>query len=149
MKEMNMGEAVKSVLSNYANFNGRARRSEYWWFYLAVILVTLVPTILLGIGSATAAAATVGGHGPAFPVISVIGLVLLIPLTLALIIPSLAVAVRRLHDQGKSGAWWFIQFVPFIGTIWFIILLATEGTRGPNQYGPDPKAYPASPPPVH
>ena len=58
---------------------------------------------------------------------------------LAILIPSLAVIVRRLHDIGKSGWFYFVSLIPFIGSIWLIILFATEGDKGPNQYGPDPK----------
>ena len=64
--------------------------------------------------------------------------------SLAIFIPNLAVIVRRLHDQGKSGWWFFISFVPFIGGIWLLILYLTDGTPGPNQYGPDPKGRGAS-----
>jgi uncharacterized membrane protein YhaH (DUF805 family) len=63
---------------------------------------------------------------------------------LAVFIPNLAVAVRRLHDQDKSGWWILIGFVPLIGGIWLLILYFIEGTRGPNRFGPDPKALPAS-----
>lgn len=59
---------------------------------------------------------------------------------LAVIIPSIAVAVRRLHDIGKSGAWFFISLIPYIGTIWLLVLLCLEGEEGENQYGADPKS---------
>ena len=67
------------------------------------------------------------------------GMALYFLYALAVLIPGLAVAVRRLHDIGKSGAWYFICFVPFIGGIWLLILLCTEGERVENQYGVDPK----------
>nr|WP_302052016.1 DUF805 domain-containing protein [Hymenobacter sp. BRD128] len=60
--------------------------------------------------------------------------------SLALLIPSLAVGVRRLHDVGKSGFFMLIAFVPLVGAIWLLVLFCTEGTRGDNEYGPDPKA---------
>jgi uncharacterized membrane protein YhaH (DUF805 family) len=65
-----------------------------------------------------------------------LGLIVLVLAVLALIVPSIAVAVRRLHDQDKSGGWYFIGFIPFIGGIWLLVLMCTEGTRGPNRYGP-------------
>ncbi|NLK86130.1 MAG: DUF805 domain-containing protein [Clostridiaceae bacterium] len=107
-----------AVVQKYAVFQGRARRKEYWMFILFYIIF--------------AAAASI--------IDSIIGTYLISPiLSLALLVPSLAVLVRRLHDIGKSGAWFFISLIPLIGSIWLLILLATEGTRGDNQYGPDPK----------
>lgn len=78
--------------------------------------------------------------GVAFAIDQNLGMIVYVGYILALLLPGLAVAVRRLHDQGKSGAWIFITFVPFIGGIWLLVLMCLEGTRGPNQYGPDPKA---------
>lgn len=108
------------VLKKYAVFSGRARRQEYWMFTLFQVGVVIVLAILdavLGIS----------------PVL--VGLYFL-----GTFVPSLAVTVRRLHDLGKSGAWYFIAFVPFIGGIWLLVLTATAGQPQPNQYGPDPKA---------
>ena len=132
---MSMGQAVKSVLSNYANFSGRARRSEYWWWMLAVFLVSLIPSIFMGIGAGQMATSS----GTSLPGIYVFGLILSILIGLAVLIPGIAVAVRRLHDQNKSGAFYLVVFIPFIGAIWLLILMLLEGTRGPNQYGSDPK----------
>ncbi|AWG24779.1 DUF805 domain-containing protein [Flavobacterium kingsejongi] len=107
----------KVVLENYANFNGRARRAEYWNF----VLVNLIISILLMV------------------VDSVIGIQVLSGIySLALLIPSIAAAVRRLHDLDKSGWFLLLAFIPLVN-IWLIVLLASEGTRGPNQYGADPK----------
>lgn len=107
----------KVVLENYANFNGRARRAEYWNF----VLVNIVISILLMV------------------VDSVIGIQVLSGIySLALLIPSIAAAVRRLHDLDKSGWFLLLAFIPLVN-IWLIVLLASEGTRGPNQYGADPK----------
>jgi uncharacterized membrane protein YhaH (DUF805 family) len=110
-----------AVLKNYAGFTGRARRQEYWMYALFNILVVLV---LEGIGLAARTLAlliVVGIYG------------------LAVLLPSLAVLVRRLHDTNRSGAWFFIGFVPLVGGIMLLIYLCTEGDQGPNQYGPDPK----------
>jgi len=108
----------KVVLENYANFNGRARRSEYWYFFLANFIASLV----LGL------------------VDSVIGIQILSGIySLAVLIPSIAVAVRRLHDINKSGWFLLVVLIPIVGAIWLIIMLCTEGDKGQNQYGPDPK----------
>ncbi|MCC5945694.1 MAG: DUF805 domain-containing protein [Bernardetiaceae bacterium] len=101
------------VLQNYANFKGRARRSEYWYFVLFSIIISVVLAIIeqfLGIGD-----------------------ILSNLYSLAIFIPSLAVAVRRMHDVGKSG--WFI-LIP----IYNLILAVTDGVVGANEYGEDPKA---------
>lgn len=102
------------VLKNYANFNGRARRKEFWNFILFHLIITYG---LFGIGVATD-----GG----------IALVLYYLYGIATILPALAVTARRMHDVDKSG--WFM-LIP----IYNLVLEVTEGTKGPNQYGPDPK----------
>lgn len=107
---------LKVVKDNYANFNGRARRKEYWMyvlFYCIIAIVASIVDILL--------AMLIG-----IPLLSYV-------VMLALLVPSIAVGVRRMHDVGKSG--WFI-LIP----IYNIILFITEGEKGDNQYGPDPKA---------
>lgn len=111
---------LKVVRDNYANFMGRARRKEYWMFFLFNVLFVFVTTaidLVLGI----------------FPLLYVIYI-------LAIIVPSIAVFVRRMHDVGKSGWWFFIGFIPIIGTIWLLVLLFTDGDPGENSYGPSPKA---------
>lgn len=112
---------LKVVKEHYADFNGRARRQEYWMFVLffvgAVIALEIVAIILGFISS----------------ILSMIIFAILGLAVLALMIPSLAVGVRRMHDVGKSG--WFI-LIP----IYSLILAITEGEKGDNQYGPDPKA---------
>jgi uncharacterized membrane protein YhaH (DUF805 family) len=112
-----------AVLKNYAGFDGRARRTEYWMFFLINIIIVIVLNV---IGMAVKAGAFVG---------DIYGL--------ALLIPSLAVGVRRLHDSGRSGWWLLIGLIPLIGTIILIVFLATEGQEGDNPYGPDPKQVPA------
>ena len=105
----------KVVLENYANFNGRARRREYWLFFLANLIISFVLGFIAGLIS------------PSLAMIANI-------YSLAVLLPSIAVAIRRMHDIGKSG--WFI-LIP----IYNIFLLATEGENGPNQYGADPKNH--------
>ena len=112
-----------AVLKNYAGFTGRARRTEFWMFYLFQFIIGTVLLILWFV-----------------PKIGVVFIVLSILFWLATIVPTIAVAVRRMHDQNKQGAWVLIGLIPFgIGAIWLLVLLCIEGTRGPNQYGPDPK----------
>jgi uncharacterized membrane protein YhaH (DUF805 family) len=120
----------KVVFENYANFKGRARRSEYWYFALANGLISILLIVVgVAIGSIFGDALTGG----------IIGYVFFGLYTLATILPGLGVVVRRLHDVGKSGWFYLVAFIPFIGGIWILILFCTEGNRGQNQYGPDPK----------
>lgn len=116
---------LKVVRDNYANFEGRARRKEYWMFALFNILI-IIPLYIFSMY-------LVAEHN------SFTGLIIYFIYSLAVFIPSLAVLVRRLHDSDKSGWMILISFIPFIGGIWLLILLVTEGTSGSNQYGPDPK----------
>lgn len=120
---------LKVVRDNYANFEGRARRQEYWMFVLFNFIFTLVLYIPLIIGAVMEN-----------ETIMYIGIGLLVVYILAMFVPSLAVIVRRLHDQDKSGMYYFVSFIPFIGGIWLLVLMITEGTQGSNQYGEDPKA---------
>ncbi|MFJ3909142.1 uncharacterized membrane protein YhaH (DUF805 family) [Streptomyces sp. 2132.2] len=108
------------VLKKYAVFSGRARRQEYWMFFL------------FNLGAAIILAIVDGALGT-YPLLYGI-------YALAVLLPSLAVAIRRLHDTGKSGWWLLIALVPLIGGIWLIVLMATEGQAQPNEYGPNPKA---------
>jgi uncharacterized membrane protein YhaH (DUF805 family) len=113
------------VLKQYADFNGRARRKEYWMFVLFNMIFAIVAMILdnvLGIAMEGI------GYGPLY------GLYLL-----AIIIPSIAVGVRRLHDIGKSGWMMLISFIPLIGGIWLLVLFVTDGNPGENEYGANPK----------
>jgi uncharacterized membrane protein YhaH (DUF805 family) len=111
----------KVVLDNYVNFQGRARRAEFWWFFLANLIVFVVLGILTAIVKV-------------FVVVEVI-------VALGLILPSIAVAVRRLHDSDKSAWFLLLGFVPFVGGIIMIVLYCLDSTRGTNQYGTSEK-YP-------
>lgn len=116
----------KVVFENYANFNGRARRSEYWYYTLANIVFAIAAMI---IDNVAGLAFENIGYGPLYSLYA-----------LAVLIPGLAVAVRRLHDVNKSGWFLLIAFVPLIGAIWLLVLFCKEGDKGANQYGEDPKA---------
>lgn len=120
-KIMGFGEAIQSVFSKYATFSGRARRSEYWYFVLLQVIVTAV---LNGLYSAT--------ESVAFPVILVL-------FDLALLVPSLAVCWRRLHDIGRSGAYYFFVLIPLVGWILLLVWMCQDSQPGANQYGPNPK----------
>lgn len=115
----------KVVFENYANFNGRARRSEYWYFALASGIISIVLTIIDKVAGTTFGIAETGIIGGLY--------------SLLVLLPSFAVGVRRLHDVGKSGWFTLIILIPIIGAIWLLILACTEGDHGTNAYGPDPK----------
>jgi uncharacterized membrane protein YhaH (DUF805 family) len=106
-------------LKQYADFSGRARRKEYWMFFLFNLIFGVVANVL----------------DFALGVDGVFGLLYL----LGLLIPGLAVTVRRLHDIDKSGWWIFIALIPLIGGIWLLVLVATDSSAGKNQYGENPK----------
>ena len=124
------------VLKKYAVFNGRARRAEYWWFFLINFIFVLVLSVLSRLTTGTDSN-SVSPLSTAFSCIS--GLY-----SLAVLLPELGVGIRRLHDIGKSGWWLLIGLIPLIGTIWLLILAATDSQPGDNQYGPNPKGV-ASP----
>ena len=117
----------KVVFDNYANFEGRARRSEYWYYVLM--------NALLGVGLFVLGAVFAGME---IGILSGLFILAYVVLAVGTLIPSLAVAVRRLHDGNYSGWFLLMGFIP-IANIVLIVFLATEGTRGPNKYGPDPK----------
>jgi uncharacterized membrane protein YhaH (DUF805 family) len=109
-----------AVIKNYAGFTGRARRTEYWMFTLISVIISIVLDV---ISYALKMGTLLGGlYG------------------LAVLIPTLAVGVRRLHDTDRSGWWLLIGLIPLVGAIILIVFFATEGNRGENQHGPDPKA---------
>ncbi len=107
------------VLKNYAGFSGRARRQEYWMYFLINFIISIGLNLI----------------GKFLLDTEIIGQLY----GLAVLLPGLAVGVRRLHDVGKSGWFLLIALIPLIGAIWLIVVLATEGEAGTNEYGPDPK----------
>ena len=132
-------DAVRSGFSNYVTFSGRARRSEFWFWFLFAIIAGVVAAVLdsmlfpammdvqTEMGDGVASFSAQGG-----PISALV--------SLGLFLPGLAVAVRRLHDVDRSGWWFLLAFIPLIGIIVLIVWWCTEGTRGPNRFGPDPKA---------
>lgn len=114
------------VLKQYADFSGRARRTEYWMYILFNMIFAFIAALLDNL------------LGLKFNEQIPYGFIYLI-YGLATFIPGLAVLVRRLHDVDKSGWWFFISLIPIVGAIWLIVILATEGTPGSNEYGVNPK----------
>lgn len=125
MAIMTLSDSVKVCLDKYATMRGRAPRSEYWWFVFFNWLVFIVVAAIFGlIGLA------INGYEGALITISV-GYPLV---CLALVIPNICVVVRRLHDTGHSGFWYFITLVPLIGGLWFLYLMIKD-SDDENEYG--------------
>ena len=118
-------QAIDSCLQNYVGFGGRAPRSEYWYWTLFCLLFGIVVGLGAGFFSAVL-------HNKALLDVAIA------VMELVLILPSLAVLVRRLHDVNRSGWWYFISFVPLIGPILLLVWFCTKGTSGQNRFGPDP-----------
>lgn len=114
---------------NYANFNGRARRKEYWMFTLFYTLLVMACAFALALLVATGAY-----------MLTLLVAVMSIAAILVHVVPSLAVAVRRLHDVGQSGWFLLLALVPYIGNLIIFVFSVIEGNKGTNKYGPDPKA---------
>ncbi len=117
------------VLKQYADFEGRARRKEYWMFTLVHLIIYMGLFTL-----ATAVGGTSPDSGLGLALMGLMGLYLL-----AVFVPSLAVGVRRLHDTNRSGWWLLIGFVPVIGLIVLIVFFVQDSQPGSNQYGQNPK----------
>jgi len=108
------------VLKKYATFSGRARRKEYWMFFLFNVIIAFV------LGLIDAFAGTNGVLGGLY--------------TLAVLIPGIAVFVRRLHDTDHSAWWFLIAFIPIVGAIVLLVFMVKDSQPGKNRYGPSPKA---------
>ena len=106
------------VLRNYVGFEGRARRREYWYFFLFNMLIALVLGLISRAVNTT---------------------ILSTLYSLAVFLPGLAVSIRRLHDTDKSGWWILIALIPIVGAIVLLVFMLTDSTPGANQYGPSPK----------
>jgi uncharacterized membrane protein YhaH (DUF805 family) len=124
---MDMVTAVKTVLGKYATFSGRAARPEYWWWVLATVILFFV----LGLIDGALVAPMMGFEAfepNAGQPLSVIA-------SLALLVPNLAVAARRLHDTDRSGWWLLLGLIPLIGSLILIYFLVQKGTEGSNRFG--------------
>ncbi len=118
----------------YADFSGRSRRKEYWMFTLLSVIVSIVLVGLMVSGM------NMGETGePEMGVLAYLAVGLLAIWGLGSLIPSLAVQVRRFHDQDKSGWFILLGFIPYIGGLIVLVFMCIEGTKGPNRFGDDPK----------
>ena len=107
------------VIQNYVGFQGRARRKEYWMFFLFSFVISIILEVLQKVLH--------------------IGQILTTLYSLAVLLPSLAVSMRRLHDTGRTGWWILIGLIPIIGTIILLVFMFLDSQEGDNQYGPNPK----------
>ena len=118
-----IGQAVTRFFSKYATFSGRASRSEFWWFYLAYVVVGAAIYIPLNVAGITSVSVTADNqlvYGSGYWIVGTISLIV----TLALLVPFLAITWRRLHDTNRSGGFYFLAFIPLVGPIIVIVLLA-------------------------
>ncbi len=115
----------------YAQFHGRASRSEFWYFMLFYLLIDIVLVFidLLIVDPMLGITPDQAGQGGVLEII----------FALAMLIPSIALAVRRLHDIGKSGWWYLIGFIPLVGALVLLYFFVLDSQPGTNQYGPNPK----------
>lgn len=126
----NMSSAVRAVLSNYATFTGRASRPEYWWWALSVFIVLLVAGLLDAFLVAPMLGFGVEDENSGQPLSFII--------SVAILIPNIAVGVRRLHDTGRTGWWLLISLVPIIGFLVLLYFFVQPSEEDDNQYGPRP-----------
>lgn len=124
---MGFGESIKHVFSNMTNFSGRASRSEFWWFYLFTVIVGGILSLLVNLTSGDSASAT-GAN------------IIMFVIYVILVLASLSVSVRRLHDSNKSGWLVLLNLLCCIGPIILIIFWVQPSTEGDNTYGPRPSA---------
>lgn len=122
---LTFSEGVRLGLQNIFSFSGRARRSEYWWFYLFVALIELAIAVIIAI-------MVIGGGAEELPdsLATILGIIFWIPL--------LGVSVRRLHDTGKSG-WWMLLAITSLTSIVLLIFFCMDSQEEANEYGPSPK----------
>ncbi|MEM1429914.1 MAG: DUF805 domain-containing protein [Pseudomonadota bacterium] len=124
---MGFQDAVRTCLSKYVTFSGRATRSEFWWF----VLFLLLGNLLFGVIDRM-----LFGTGPEGEAYSVLGAIF----SLAMILPSIAAGVRRLHDKDMAGWWYLLVLIPILGTLVLLFFFVQKGTEGENRFGPDPLA---------
>lgn len=122
---MGFGDAVRTCWRKYGDFDGRAQRSEFWWWILFVTLLQIAASIVLTV-------LLIVFQNAGF--LQWLGVLIFMIVVLAVILPSIAVSVRRLHDRDLSGWWYLLGFVPF-GSIVLLVWYVMPGTPGPNRYG--------------
>jgi uncharacterized membrane protein YhaH (DUF805 family) len=128
---MGFTEAIRSGFDNYVNFNGREARPAYWWWVLFGALVSLVTRVLDGLLGSNIVRTNQYGTEIGIGIISSL-------VGLALLLPSIAVLVRRLHDTDRSGWWYLIVLIPILGWLVLLYFLVIAGTPSDNRYGPPP-----------
>jgi len=140
---MGFGQAIATCFGKYASFTGRARRSEFWWFWLFNLIVTVIlniidnavgwivdlgsETINTGSGIITFANGDIGALSTIW--------------ALVVLLPFLSVTIRRLHDTDRSGWWWWIWLVPCVGPIVLLVFMLLDSTPGDNRFGANPKGF--------
>lgn len=122
---MSFQDAIRTCFAKYAIFSGRAPRSELWWF----VLFTLLANFALGIVDQA-----IFGLSPDGQPVSILGGLF----SLAVLLPTIAVGVRRLHDLDRTGWWYLLIFIPVVGALVLVFFFVQRGTAGPNRFGPDP-----------
>lgn len=127
--DMTFTQAISSVLGKYATFSGRAPRSEYWWFVVFSILASIAAGVLDTALFGAISLLTFGEIDAFTPISTLVGL--------GLLIPSIAVGVRRFHDMDHAG-WWLLLIITGIGALVVFFWFMVRGTRGPNRFGSDP-----------
>ena len=113
------------VLRKYAVFSGRARRMEYWMFFLFNLIISFLLGVVDGVLGTFSPESGVGLLGGLY--------------SLAILIPSIAVTIRRLHDSGRTGWWFLLIFIPLIGALVLLVFMVLDSEQGTNDYGPNPK----------
>lgn len=116
---MGFVDATKSFFARYTDFSGRSSRSEYWWAFLAIMIGYFIIGLLSGLLGETVGSIVIG--------IAV----------LAILLPSIAIAIRRLHDTDRSGWWYLLSLIPLVSLV-LLFFYCQKGTDGPNRFGPDP-----------
>ena len=129
---MDFKTAVRTCFQKYVTFSGRAQRSEFWWYVLFIVIAGIVASLvdLMLFGTTTTTNTSISSESDFTPISTLFSLVTFLP--------SISVAVRRLHDTDRSGWWWWIILIPLIGWIILIVWYATKGTDGDNRFGTDP-----------
>lgn len=127
---MGFVEANKQFFRRYADFEGRSAPSEMWWPFLLYWIVFIAFGALIVVAMAI--------YGEESPMVGVFAIPLFV-WWVAVLLPGIAVRVRRFHDQDKSGWMYLLRFIPYVGGLVIIVFMCIEGTRGSNRFGPSPK----------
>lgn len=133
---MSFIESVTTCFQKFVTISGRASRAEYWWYMLFYVLCEIPIVALLAVYIGVKANSSADGGFPIIPVVMVTLLICVILFILG--IPLLTATIRRLHDTDRDGMWFFIQFIPYIGSIIFLVFMCLPSTPGENRFGQNP-----------